>query len=92
MRTIMKSAMIFDALVSAGIPEIKGVYAPECGGGRMLVIRRGPDSMLPGYWSPPSGRIEPGESQHEAVIRESARQHMEHIATGGDPFGVPHSV
>ncbi len=38
MRTIMKSAMIFDALVSAGIPEIKGVYAPECGGGRMLVI------------------------------------------------------
>ncbi|MBI1989332.1 MAG: UbiD family decarboxylase [Betaproteobacteria bacterium] len=38
MRTIMKSAMIFDALVAAGIPEVKGVYAPECGGGRMLVI------------------------------------------------------
>lgn len=38
MRTIMKSAMIFDALVSAGIPEVKAVYAPECGGGRMLVI------------------------------------------------------
>ncbi|MEN9705315.1 MAG: hypothetical protein RLZZ393_1194 [Pseudomonadota bacterium] len=36
----------------------------------MLVIQRGPGSMLPGYWSPPSGRIEPGESQHEAVIRE----------------------
>jgi UbiD family decarboxylase len=38
MRTILKSAMIFDALVAAGIPEIKGVYAPECGGGRMLVV------------------------------------------------------
>ncbi len=38
MRTIMKSAMIFDALVAAGIPDVKGVYAPECGGGRMLVI------------------------------------------------------
>ena len=38
MRTIMKSAMIFDALVAAGIPEVRGVYAPECGGGRMLVI------------------------------------------------------
>ncbi len=38
MRTIMKSAMIFDALVAAGIPEIRGVYAPECGGGRMMVI------------------------------------------------------
>lgn len=38
--------------------------------GRMLVIQRGPGSILPGYWSPPSGRIEPGESQPEAVIRE----------------------
>jgi 4-hydroxy-3-polyprenylbenzoate decarboxylase len=38
MRTIMKSAMIFDALVAAGIPEVRGVYAPECGGGRMLVV------------------------------------------------------
>lgn len=38
MRTIMKSAMIFDALVAAGIPGVKAVYAPECGGGRMLVI------------------------------------------------------
>ena len=38
MRTILKSAMIFDALVSAGIPDVKGVYAPECGGGRMFVV------------------------------------------------------
>jgi 3-dehydroquinate synthase len=30
------------------------------------------------------GRFEP--EPYEAVIRESARQHMEHIATGGDPF------
>ena len=29
-------------------------------------------------------RFEP--EPYEAVIRESARQHMEHIATGGDPF------
>jgi 8-oxo-dGTP pyrophosphatase MutT (NUDIX family) len=36
----------------------------------MLVIQRGPGSMLPGYWSPPSGRIEPGESQSQAVVRE----------------------
>lgn len=36
----------------------------------MLVIQRGPGSMLPGYWSPPSGRIEPGESQPQAVARE----------------------
>jgi 8-oxo-dGTP diphosphatase len=38
--------------------------------GRMLVIQRGPAAMLSGYWSPPSGRIEPGETQAEAVVRE----------------------
>ena len=36
----------------------------------MLVIQRGPKSVLPGYWAPLSGRIEPHESQEEAVVRE----------------------
>jgi len=34
------------------------------------VIQRGPRAILPGYWSPPSGRIEPGESQAQTVVRE----------------------
>ena len=38
MRTVMKSAMIQDALVKAGVSDIRGVWAPECGGGRMLVV------------------------------------------------------
>jgi 8-oxo-dGTP diphosphatase len=38
--------------------------------GRVLVIRRGSTVILPGYWCPPSGRIEPGETQEEAVVRE----------------------
>lgn len=38
MRTVMKSAMIQDALVKSGISGIRGVWAPECGGGRMLVV------------------------------------------------------
>jgi 8-oxo-dGTP pyrophosphatase MutT (NUDIX family) len=50
------------------IPE--AVVAVIRRGGRVLVIQRGPASMLPGYWSPPSGRIEPGESQEQAVVRE----------------------
>lgn len=37
MRTALKSAMIFDALVKCGAAEIKGVWAPECAGGRLLV-------------------------------------------------------
>ena len=32
----------------------------------VLMIRRGPDS---GHWAPPGGRIEPGESQEDAVVR-----------------------
>ena len=37
MRTVLKSAMIHDALVKAGVAEVKGVWAHECGGGRMLI-------------------------------------------------------
>jgi 8-oxo-dGTP pyrophosphatase MutT (NUDIX family) len=38
--------------------------------GRILVIRRGPKAILSGYWAPLSGRVEPGESQETAVVRE----------------------
>jgi 8-oxo-dGTP diphosphatase len=39
-------------------------------GDAVLAIQRGPRGPFPGWWSLPSGRIEPGESQPEAVIRE----------------------
>jgi UbiD family decarboxylase len=38
MKSVMKSAMIHDALVRAGLRGIRGVWAPECGGGRSLII------------------------------------------------------
>jgi 8-oxo-dGTP pyrophosphatase MutT (NUDIX family) len=38
--------------------------------GRMLFIQRGPGVVLPGYWTLPGGRIEPGESQPAALVRE----------------------
>ncbi|MFF5304661.1 NUDIX domain-containing protein [Streptomyces sp. NPDC013161] len=37
---------------------------------RVLVIRRGPDSARAGYWAPLSGKLEPGETQEEALVRE----------------------
>ena len=37
--------------------------------GRLLLIRRGHDPHR-GLWSLPGGRIEPGESPEEAVVRE----------------------
>lgn len=38
--------------------------------GRVLVVRRGPGAVFPGYWAPLSGRVEPGEAQPAAVVRE----------------------
>jgi 8-oxo-dGTP pyrophosphatase MutT (NUDIX family) len=38
--------------------------------GRVLVIRRGPEVVNPGYWTLPSGRVEPGEAQPETLVRE----------------------
>jgi 8-oxo-dGTP diphosphatase len=43
-------------------------------GERLLAIRRGPDAPYAGYWSVPSGRIEPGETQADAVVREVAEE------------------
>jgi 8-oxo-dGTP pyrophosphatase MutT (NUDIX family) len=40
----------------------------------VLVIRRGPDVSRSGYWAPPSGRIEPNETQADAVAREAREE------------------
>jgi 8-oxo-dGTP pyrophosphatase MutT (NUDIX family) len=48
----------------------EAVVAVLARGGRLLVIRRGPRVLNPGYWTLPSGRIEPGESQPAALVRE----------------------
>jgi UbiD family decarboxylase len=38
MRTVMKSALITDALRKTGLPGVRGVWAHEAGGGRSLLI------------------------------------------------------
>jgi 8-oxo-dGTP diphosphatase len=42
--------------------------------GKFLAIERAPSVPRSGYWAPPSGGIEPGESQAEAVAREVAEE------------------
>lgn len=39
-------------------------------GEHVLVIQRGPAARLPGYWAPLSGKLDPGETQAEALVRE----------------------
>lgn len=48
----------------------EAVVAVLARSGRVLVIRRGPAVRNPGYWTLPSGRVEPGESQPAALVRE----------------------
>jgi 8-oxo-dGTP diphosphatase len=41
--------------------------------GRILIVRRGREPAL-GLWSIPGGRVEPGEDDHTAVIREVSEE------------------
>jgi 8-oxo-dGTP pyrophosphatase MutT (NUDIX family) len=42
--------------------------------GRVLMVQRGPRSVFAGWWQPLSGRLEPGETQAEAVVREAREE------------------
>ncbi|HBV99513.1 MAG: hypothetical protein JL50_13575 [Peptococcaceae bacterium BICA1-7] len=42
--------------------------------GRYLFIQRPPGDLYQGYWSPPTGKVEPGESQAAAVAREAMEE------------------
>ena len=49
--------------------------------GRLLVVRRGREPGL-GLWSVPGGRVEPGESDDVAVVREVLEETGLHVSVG----------
>lgn len=56
------------------VPRIHGVGAVvHDDAGRLLVVRRGRQPFA-GYWSLPGGRVEPGEDDAAAVVREVAEE------------------
>jgi len=59
-----------------GTPEKRGVVAIARRGELLLAIRRGATVVAPGRLCFPGGHIEPGEAEHEAVVREC----MEEVA------------
>jgi 8-oxo-dGTP diphosphatase len=50
--------------------------------GRLLLARRPPGDPLAGLWELPGGKIEPGETPQECLVRE-LQEELEMLATAG---------
>lgn len=72
--------------LSAGRPLKRGVVAVALRGGRFLAIRRGRAVAAGGRVCFPGGHIEPGEAEHEAVVREC----REELAAVVEPAACVH--
>ena len=54
--------------------------------GRVLASRRTEPPRLAGYWEFPGGKVEPGEGDHEALVRE-LREELQVEVEVGDRLG-----
>lgn len=59
--------------------------------GRFLIIRRAAGRPAAGYWTPVTGKVEPGESLEQAVEREVLEEVGLHIAAGRELHRCPTS-
>jgi 8-oxo-dGTP diphosphatase len=66
--------------VSASVIPCVGAIVTD-GQGRLLMIKRGHDPGA-GLWSIPGGRIEPGETDAEALVREMIEETGLTVAVG----------
>ncbi|ETK31172.1 pyrophosphohydrolase MutT [Microbispora sp. ATCC PTA-5024] len=51
-------------------------------GGRLLAAQRAEPPALRGGWEFPGGKVDPGESEHEALVRECQEELGVHVVVG----------
>lgn len=62
--------------------QIDVVGAVVVRGGLVLAAQRGPGMAMAGHWEFPGGKIEPGESPQEALVRELREELRCEISVG----------
>lgn len=63
--------------------RIPVVGAAALRGGLVLVVRRPPGGPHGGMWEFPGGKVEPGETERQALVRE-LREELDVAATAGE--------
>lgn len=70
------------------IPVVGAVIVRE---GRILCARRAPGGAAGGLWEFPGGKIEPGETPREALVREIAEELCCQIVVGAEVATTTHA-
>lgn len=74
-----------------GAPHLQVVCALIEERGRVLVARRSAQQSLPLKWEFPGGKIEPGETEAEALVREIREELGIEIDVGGNLRSTTHA-
>lgn len=71
-------------------PHVRVVAAEVERDGLYLITQRRPEAVLPLLWEFPGGRVEPGESDEDALSRELGEKIDAQVVVGGLSLHVSH--
>ena len=69
-------------------PTIRVVAAEAERDGRYLITQRRPEATLPLLWEFPGGKVEPGETDSEALTRELSEEMAIEVEVGDEVLAV----